>query len=112
MANKINKEINTMTSKRNIEQREAQQGERMIELRIRFWTNDLAEGAGIIRPKHAWSSGMVRVERNKSHNIVPGKTLPFHSLMDLPTVVEKVLIAQGITLHASPKMEKYLVMEE
>lgn len=97
-----------MASKKNIEKRKALQGERMIEMRIYFWTNDLVKGAGIIRPKHAWSSGMIRLEKNKSHGIVPGRTIPFHSLLDLPSVIEKVLIAQGITLHATRKMKKYL----
>lgn len=94
--------------KDNSEQREAQQGERMIEIRIRFWTNDLADGKGKIRPKHAWSSGMVMMDRNESHGIVPKDPEPFNSLMSLPWIIEKVLIAHGIKLHASPKMKKYL----
>jgi hypothetical protein len=97
-----------MAANKHIENRKALQGERMIEMRIYFWTNDLAKGAGVIRPKHAWSSGMIRLEKNKSYGIVPGRTLPFHSLMDLPSIIEKVLIAQGITLHATRKMRKYL----
>lgn len=95
-----------------IEQREAQQGERMIEIKIRFWTNDIAVGKGIIIPKHAQSSGVVRIERNQSHGIVPHKPLPFHSLMDLTSVIEKVLLAQGITLHSSRKMQKYFEPED
>jgi hypothetical protein len=100
-----------MDSNLSPEQREAQHGERMIEVKIRFWTNDLAQGDGMIRPKHAWSSGVVRMERNKSHGIVPQNPAPFHSLMDVSGVIEEVLLAHGITLHASRKMKKYLDTE-
>ncbi len=96
-----------MDSNVSIEQREAAQGERMIEVKVRFWTNELAEGQGMIRPKHAWSSGVVRMTRNPSHGIVPGAPAPFHSLMDLTAVIEQVLIAHGVTLHPSRTMEKY-----
>lgn len=92
----------------DIEDREAQQGERMIEVKIRFWTNDIAEGDGVIRPKHAWSSGVVRMERNKSHEIVPQAPLPFHSLLDLTAAIEKALLNHGIKLHLSRRMVKYI----
>jgi len=101
-----------MAPKIDIEENEAQQGERMIEIKIRFWTNEIAKGKGIIRPKHAWSAGVVRIERNDSHGIVPQKPLPFHTLMDLTAVIEKVLLAQGITLHSSRKMKKYFKADE
>jgi hypothetical protein len=96
-----------MTGKKKMVQREAPQGEKMIELKIRFWTNDLADKEGMIRPKHAWSSGVVRMERNESHDIVPQKPIVFHSLMDLNAIIEKVLISHGISLHVSRKMGKY-----
>jgi hypothetical protein len=32
-----------MGSNQDLEQREAPQGEKIIEIRIRFWTNDIAE---------------------------------------------------------------------
>jgi hypothetical protein len=35
----------------NIQDHEAQWGKRMIEVQVRFWTNDLAEGVGHIQPK-------------------------------------------------------------
>jgi hypothetical protein len=101
-----------MANNRDIEQREAQQGEHMIEIKVRFWTNNIAEGKGVILPKHAQSSGVVRIKSNKSHGILPQKALPFHSLMDLTSVIEKVLVAQGITLHSSRKMKKYFDTEE
>jgi hypothetical protein len=76
----------------------------MIEVKLRFWTNGLAPEAGKIAPKRAWATGVVRVEKNKSHGIEPGKPLPFHSLLDVGAVIEKVLIEHGIVLHSSRRM--------
>jgi hypothetical protein len=56
-------EENLMPKAKPKTQRKAQQGERMIEVKIRFWTNDIADGKGNIFPKHAWSSGVVRMEK-------------------------------------------------
>lgn len=93
----------------NIQEHEAEHGERMIEVKIRFWTNNIADGDGVILPKHAWSSGVVRMERNNSHGIVPKNPKVFHSLLDISAVIEKVLIEHGIVLHRSTKMKKYFV---
>lgn len=87
----------------------AKRGERMIEVKVRFWTNDITQGKGWIKPKHAWTQGVVSIERNKSHGIIPGYPRPFNSLMELPTVIEKVLIQHGVTLHLASKMDKYII---
>ncbi len=96
-----------MDKSQDLEEREAEQGERMIEVKVRFWTNNIAEGKGIILPKHAWSSGVVRMEKNTSHGIIPKSPVVFHTLMDLPSVIERVLIEHEIILHRSRKMKKY-----
>src|SRR5205823_11578927 len=67
---------------------EARHGDKMIEIKIRFWTNDLADAPGKIIPKHARTSGVIRMERNESHGIVPGKPLPFRSLLDVGAAIE------------------------
>lgn len=54
----------------------------------------------------------MRIERNNTHGIVPGGPKVFHSLLDIGSVVEKVLIEQGITLHSSRKMKKYFAPGE
>ena len=90
---------------------EAKHGEKMIEIKVRFWTNDIAQEEGKVKPKHAWSSGVVRIEGNKSHGIVPLHPRPFHSLLDIGAVMERVLLEHGIVLHASRKMKKYLANE-
>lgn len=91
-----------------LEQREAEHGERMIEVRVRFWTSHLADGEGVIFPKYARANGVVRMQPNKAHKIVPKSPKPFNSLMELPAAIEKVLIEHGIMLYESPKMRKYL----
>jgi hypothetical protein len=88
---------------------EAKHGKKMIEVRLRFWTNKIAKSKGQILPKHAWSSGVVRMQGNESHGIVSGNPRPFHSLLDVGAVVEAVLVNHGITLHRSRRMKKYMV---
>lgn len=97
-----------MAKKESLSSKEAIQGEKMIEVKLRFWTNDIASRKGEVYPKHAWTAGVVRVERNKSHGIVPGNPAPFHSLLDVGSVIEKVLIQHGITLHPNRQMKKYI----
>ena len=89
--------------------REAKWGERMIEVKVYLWTNEIAKGEGKIRPKHGRGRGMVRVEPNEVHGIGSQRTVPFNSLMELPFAIEKALIRSGITIHPSPNMKKYLV---
>jgi len=55
---------------------EAKHGKKMIEVSLRFWTNDISEEPGKVIPKHAWTSGVVRIQGNESHGIVPGSPLP------------------------------------
>lgn len=87
----------------------AKHGEKMIEVKLRFWTGDISDTKGEVVQKHAWSSGVVRMERNDTHGIAPGSPRHFHSLLDIGAVIERVLIEHGITLHTSEKMQKYLL---
>lgn len=86
----------------------AEYGEKMIEVKIRFWTNNISGKTGKVLPKHAWTSGVVRMEGNKSHGIVPKHPRPFHSLLDVNAVIERVLIEHGIVLHTNRTMDKYV----
>lgn len=90
------------------EEREAPRGERMIEVKLRFWTNEIAEGKGRIKPKHAWTTGTVTIERNDAHGILPVRGYHFGSLMEIPSAVEKVLMEHGIQLHLCRKMDRYV----
>ena len=85
----------------------APHGEKMIEVKVRFWTDNIASHDGIL-PKHARAAGVVRMERNDAHGIRPGTPKPFNSLAEIPAAIEKTLIEYGIVLHKSQKMQKYL----
>jgi hypothetical protein len=87
--------------------RKANRNEKMVEITLRFWTNDIAANKGEIVPKHLWDAGMLALSRNKSHGIEPGKPTPFHSLMELPAAIEKEFIRQGIQLHHARVSRKY-----
>jgi len=80
----------------------------MITLEVRVFTNKLAKGNGRVRPKHAHANGMIRARANPTHGIKAAATVPFHSLMEIPAAIEKLLARRGIHLHPSPKMRRYL----
>src|SRR5688572_8541696 len=82
--------------------------EKMIEVKVRFWTNDIAETRGEIIPKHGGTSGVVRMEANRSHGISPRNPRPFRSLMDLTAIIERVLLEHGIVLQTGDRMRKYV----
>jgi hypothetical protein len=43
------------TNKTAVEELEAAQGERMIDVKLRFWTNRIAKEDGKVLAKHAWA---------------------------------------------------------
>ena len=95
-----------------IEERKAKHGEKMISLDVRFWTDGIADTQGMIVPKHAVAAGVVKLNRNDSHGI---KTTPnpvvFNTPMQLLTAIEKLLIREGVTLHLSSTMRRYVSKE-
>ena len=92
-------------------EKKANHGEKMIEFKIRFWTNDIAELKDHICPKHAWSSGVISITKNDSHGIESSNPKPFHTLLDIATAIENELIEHEIKLHPSRKLKKYLMIE-
>lgn len=82
-------------------------GKKMIRLSVRFWTNNIADKKGTVRPKHGWSSGVVKLEANPQHGIKAGKPFVFRSLLEMGSAIEKSLIAGGIRLHPSDKTLRY-----
>ena len=82
-------------------------GKKMIRLSVRFWTNNIARGKGKVLAKHAWSSGVVKLESNAGHGIKAGRPFVFRSLPELGSAIEKSLIAGGIRLHPSAKTKRY-----
>ncbi len=100
-----------MSSKTEDAGKKVSHEERMIEVRLSFWTDGIAAVEGNIVPKHARSSGLMRAEPNEAHGIVPESPVAFHSLMDVTSALERVLIENGIVLHHSKKMGKYFHKE-
>lgn len=94
----------------SVEAREAKHGEKMIEIKIRFWTDDIS-GPGTVRPKHGWTAGVVRIQKNPTHGITPKHPRPFNSLLEVGKAVEQVLKDHGIVLHVGGGMKKYISTE-
>lgn len=86
---------------------EARQGQRMIEVTVRFWTDDIADQDGHIIPKHCWSSGVVRVSPNQSHGINGTKPVPFNSLSQIITTIEDLFISHGIKVRSGHHERRY-----
>jgi hypothetical protein len=97
-----------MADAKELTDREARHGEKMIEVKIRFWTDEISAEPGKIAPKHAWAAGVVRIAPNKSHGIVPEAPVPFNSLLDVGAKIEQVLLDHGVVLHRSSRMKKYI----
>jgi hypothetical protein len=80
---------------------------KMIEVDLRFWTNNLGD-----QPKHAWAAGMVFVRKNTRHGIGSSRRfsegVPFHSVAQISSAVEKALKAQGVKLNAKTNGMKKL----
>ena len=81
-------------------------GEKMIEIRIHLWTDQIAETHGETVPKHALDAGIVSLPRNKSHGIPASDSVKFHTLMQLPAAIEKLLVRQGIQL----QLRAYMIL--
>lgn len=85
----------------------AEMGEKMLEIRIRLWTDQIAENKGEIIPKHALDTGIVYMTRNKSHGIESSESEKFHSLLGLPAAIERLLLKNQIRLHLGRHSKKY-----
>jgi hypothetical protein len=83
-----------------IEAREAKYGEKMIEVKLRFWTDGLAEKDKIL-PRHAWGKGTLALKSNPSHGITASGAVLFNSWDEIPSALEKLLDAEGVTIHTS-----------
>ena len=85
---------------------EAIYGEKMIEFKVRFWTNDIAETRGHILPKHCWPAGMVYASRNDSHGIKSSRRMPFNSLDEVQNAIEQAMTDVGIKVQESKRRTK------
>jgi hypothetical protein len=84
----------------------AKHGDKMIELRVRFFTNGIARAKGKIVMKNAWDGGFVAMDSNESHGISPKPPKPFNSILQLQAVIADVLTDHSIVLHRGQKLRK------
>ena len=81
----------------------ANQGDKMIEVRVRFRVSHIVETEGDILPKHCWSEGIVYTPENASHGIQSGEHKFFRSLAQVPQAIEEALTDAGVQMHVSEK---------
>jgi hypothetical protein len=55
---------------------------------------------------HGWDENTSKTSTNAG--ITTGKVIHFHSLLEIPAVIEKALIQQGIVLRPGTKSKKYI----
>jgi hypothetical protein len=91
---------------------QAQRGEKMLEIRIKLWTDRIANAREEIVPKHAWDSGIVYMPGNKSHDIKSSASEKFHTLLGLPRAIESQLLKNHIQLHLSRCTRKYYASQD
>lgn len=77
---------------------EAPHGQKMIEVTLRFWTNDIAPTEGKIIPKHMHDSGMMKISVNDVHGITDANPTPF-KLRDLQSRLQELFEAHDIIVH-------------
>ena len=75
-------------------------GQRMVEVKIRFLTDEVVDGEGVILPKHVNGKGFLTLEPNEAHGIPNARgNKPFNSMAEIPAVLEKLLSGEGVTVH-------------
>ena len=83
---------------------------KLVSETLRFpqrFPSDAAPRTTPPRPRHAWTSGMVALQRNDAHELQGGDPMPLNSMLELPAVIEKLLIRDKVKLHASDRMRRY-----
>jgi hypothetical protein len=91
---------------------QAQRGEKMLEIRIKLWTDQIADAHGEIVPKHAWDGGVVYMPGNKSHAIKSSASEKFHMLLGLPGAIERLFLKNRVQLHLSRRTRKYYASQD
>ena len=67
------------------------------------------------RDQNAWATGTVRLNKNDSHGIKTSDPVMFNSPTQLlgiiESIIEKLFVREGITLHLSSKLRRYFSKE-
>jgi hypothetical protein len=79
----------------------AKLGEKCLQIRIYFFTDNIAANKGEIVPKHASDCGGVVMPSNAAHGIEwsDDKGAMFNSILDIPAAIMSTLAQHGVTVH-------------
>ena len=80
-------------------------GEKMIKVVLYFWTDELAEKKGHIKPKVCWDYGVVTLPANSSHGVTASQDHFSRPSKILPTI-EKLFKKQGIKMVQGNRSEE------
>jgi hypothetical protein len=97
--------VDDMKSKKRAAPARASSAEKMLELKIKFWTNQIA-CKGKAAPKPGWAFGVVRIEASGSPHIDVKRPRHFGSFLELPSVIEQVLTEHGVVLAPKSRTRK------
>jgi hypothetical protein len=86
--------------------RETKAENKMIQIKVYLWTDQLAPKKGAILPKHAWEGGWVFLPANKLHGIRANRKKAFHRFSELLDTVGDILRQNGINIHEAPPRRK------
>jgi len=95
------------TVARTVKTGKGKRGNKTIEVSIRFWTDGIGPKGTVIQ-KHAWDSGVISMKKNGLHWIKPRAPRPFNSILDLTSVLAKVLQDHEVVLSPNVKLSKVI----
>ena len=82
---------------------------KMIEVKLRFWTDSIADKPGGIVQKRAWDKGYATVSANELHGINKcSKEVKFNSILEIHSAVAGALEDAGVTLYTGHKLRKLI----
>jgi hypothetical protein len=76
---------------------------RMIKLQLNFWVDGIATKRQNIVPGACWDSGTIEILKNNAHGVSGSRSIPFNSLSELETKIEKGLENAGLKLVKSER---------
>jgi hypothetical protein len=84
-------------------------GEATIKFTVAFFTDGIAKRAGKVVRRVCWDKGSVYPQANERHQIKStGNPKVFNSLAEIPTALQKTLIAHRIKVRPGSTSRKYI----
>ncbi len=91
---------------KKVSERDANYGKKTIEVRVRFFTDSIADTKGKIIPKVCWDGGAVFMIKNEAHGIVPQPPEIFNTMTEIVPKIETVLRQHGVKVVRSVTAKK------